>query len=402
MREFYLDHAATTYLDPRVFEAMKPLMLEAGFGNPSSFHSAGKRAKEAVDGARDKVARILNCKATEIIFTSGGTESNNLAILGIYRAHHNRGNHLISNTIEHHSVLQPLEYLEKKHEARVTLLEVDKFGQVQPEKILSALTPETVLVSVMYANNEIGTINRIGEIGRIIHNYGESLSRKPSEPPFFHTDACQAAGARDLDVKKLGVDLMTINSAKIYGPKGVGALYVRQGIKLEPLIFGGGQEFGLRGGTENVPSLVGFAQALELSQTEKDKENARLTELRDYAIREMLKMPKSKLNGHPTERLPNNINISFLDIEGEALTLYLDAHGIYTSTGSACTSGSLDPSHVILGIGLPYEAAHGSLRLTLGRKITKEDIDYVLQILPGIVSKLRSISPVRVEMKHYV
>lgn len=402
MREIYLDHAATTYLDPRVLEVMKPLMLEAGFGNPSSFHSAGKRAKEAADEVRETIARILNCKATEIIFTSGGTESNNLAIFGIFQAHKNRGNHLISNTIEHHSVLQPLEYLEKKQGARVTLLEVDKFGQMQPEKILSALTPETVLVSVMYANNEIGTINHIGEIGRIIHNYRESLGRKTTEPPFFHTDACQAAGACDLDVKKLGVDLVTINSAKIYGPKGVGALYIRQGIKLEPLIFGGGQEFGLRGGTENVSGLVGFARALELAQTEKNQENARLAELRDYAIREMLKMPKSKLNGHPIERLPNNINISFLDIEGEALTLYLDAHGIYTSTGSACTSGSLDPSHVILGIGLPYEAAHGSLRLTLGRKTTKEDIDYVLQILPEIVEKLRSISPVRVEMKHYI
>lgn len=401
MREIYLDHAATTYLDPRVLQAMRPLMLEASFGNPSSFHSAGKRAKEAVDEARAKVARILNCKATEVIFTSGGTESNNLAIFGIFHAHKKRGNHIISNTIEHHSILHTLEYLEKKQGAQITLLEVDKFGQMQPEKILSALTPETMLVSVMYANNEIGTINRISEIGRIVHNYRQGLGRKLTEPPFFHTDACQVAGVGDLDVGKLSVDLMTINSAKIYGPKGVGALYIRQGIKVEPLIFGGGQEFGLRGGTENVPGIVGFAHTLELAQTEKNQENARLTQLRDYAICEMLKIPKSKLNGHPIERLPNNINISFLDIEGEALTLYLDAHGIYTSTGSACTSGSLDPSHVILGIGLPYEAAHGSLRLTLGRKTTKEDIDYVLQVLPGIVEKLRSISPVRVEMRHY-
>ncbi len=401
MSKIYLDHAATTYLDPRVFEVMKSHMLEDDFGNPSSFHSAGKHAKEAVDEARAKVARILNCRSIEIIFTSGGTESNNLAILGLYSAHKDRGNHLISNTIEHHSVLHPLEYLEKKQGARVTLLDVDKYGQVQVDKILSALTPETLLVSVMYANNEIGTINHLHEIAKTIHDFRQGLGRKQSEPPFFHTDACQAAGALDLDVKKLGIDLMTINSAKIYGPKGVGALYVKGGIKLQPLIFGGGQESGLRGGTENIPGVVGFSTALELAQAEKNDENMRLCALRDYAVRELLKIPKSRLNGHPIERLPNNINISFLDIEGEAMILYLDADGIYTSTGSACTSGSLDPSHVILGIGLPYEAAHGSLRLSLGRKTTRDDIDRVLQALPGIVEKLRSISPVRVEMKHY-
>jgi cysteine desulfurase len=381
---------------------MKPYLASEDFGNPSSFHSVGKSAKEAVDEARARLAKILNCKSGELVFTSGGTEANNLSILGIYRAYKNRGNHIVTNTIEHHSVLHAVEHLLKKEGAKATYLKVDKYGQVKLDELQASLTLETVLVSVMYANNEIGTINKIQEIGRIIQNYKSITGRKPSEPPFFHTDACQAAGACELDVSKLGVDLMTINSAKIYGPKGVGILYIRQGVRPEPLIFGGGQESGLRGGTENVPGIVGFVKALELAQAEKESENARLSELRDYIIRELLKIPKSRLNGHPVERLPNNINISFLDIEGEAMILYLDAHGVYTSTGSACTSGSLDPSHVILGIGLPYEAAHGSLRLTLGKKTTKEDIDYVLDILPGIVQKLRSISPIRVEMKHYV
>lgn len=401
MKEIYLDHAATTYVDERVLEAMKPYMIGASFGNPSSFHSIGKRAKEAVDEARERIAKILNCKSVEIIFTSGGTEANNLAILGVYRAYKTKGNTLISNTIEHHSVLEPLKHLEKKMGANVILLKVDKYGKVNPAELVSALTVDTLLVSAMYANNEIGTINPIAEIGKLLKNFKEKLGRGANEPPFFHTDVCQAAGALEMDVKKLGVDLMTINSAKIYGPRGVGALYIRQGVRPEPLIFGGGQESGLRGGTENAAGIVGFARALEIAQAEKNSENARLRELRDYAIREMLKIPKSRLNGHPTDRLPNNVNISFLDTEGEAMVLYLDAKGVYASTGSACASGSLDPSHVILGIGMPYEAAHGSLRLTLGRKTTKEDMDYVLGVLSGIVEKLRSISPVRVEMKHY-
>lgn len=401
MRSIYLDHAATTPIDPRVLEAMKPYLEGDGYGNPSSFHSMGKMAKEAVDESRASIAKILNCRAEEIIFTSGGTESDNFAILGTYRAYKSKGNHVITNAIEHHAVLNTVEHLGKKEGAETTIMKVDGFGMVKLDELEVALRPETLLVSVMYANNEIGTINPIPEIAKMLKKYKEKLGRKSTDYPYFHTDACQASGACDLDVKKLGVDLMTLNGSKIYGPKGVGLLYIRQGLRPEPLIFGGGQEFGLRGGTENVSLIVGFAKALELAQEEKEEENVRLTKLRDYAIQELLKIPKSRLNGHPIERLPNNINISFLDIEGEAMILYLDAKGIYTSTGSACTSGSLDPSHVIVGIGLPYEAAHGSLRLSMGKKTTKEDIDYVIEVLPGIVEKLRSISPVRVEMKHY-
>lgn len=398
MREVYLDHAATTYLDPRVKEAME-LYWEIEFGNPSSLYRAGRRAKEALDNARATVARILNCRADELIFTGGGTEAINLAIFGIARMYKDQGKHLITSKIEHHAVLHSMDALAKDG-FEITYLGVDEYGLVDPDQVKIAIRPDTILVSIMYANNEIGTIEPIEEIGKVIKKIREERKASGNATPiFFHTDACQAAGALDTDVQKLGVDLLAMNGSKIYGPKGVGCLYVRRGIRLKPLIYGGGQENNLRSGTENVPGIIGFAKALELAYQEKEKENARLVGLRDYLIgRLTAEISKVVLNGHPQKRLPNNVNISVLDIEGEAVLLYLDAKGVYISTGSACTSTTLDPSHVILAIGRPYEYAHGSLRFTLGKRTTREDLDYVMEVFPGIVEKLRRISPVRLEM----
>lgn len=413
MREVYLDHAATTYLDPRVKEAMEPYW-EIEFGNPSGLYRPGRRAKEAIDGAREIVARILNClpaqagRPEEIIFTGGGTEAINLALFGAARFYKEQGRHLITTKIEHHAVLHSMEALEKEGFSagggpasgwEVTYLDVDEHGLVDPEAIRKTIRPDTILVSIMYANNEIGTIEPIEEIGKIVKKTREERKASGSMVPLlFHTDACQAAGALDLDTQKLGVDMLAINGSKIYGPKGVGMLYVRKGVRLKPLIYGGGQENNLRSGTENVPGIIGLAAALELAQAEREGENARLVELRDYLTRRLTtEIPKTILNGHPVRRLPNNINVSVLDIEGEAVILYLDAKGIYISTGSACTSTTLDPSHVILAIGRPYEYAHGSLRFTLGKKTTQEDLDYVMRVFPGVVEKLRKISPVRME-----
>ncbi|MBU6414693.1 cysteine desulfurase [Patescibacteria group bacterium] len=410
-QEIYLDHAATTYLDPRVKSAMD-LYWEEEFGNPSSLYRTGRRAKDALDGARASVARMLNAKPDEIIFTGGGTEAINLAIFGGAHFYSNilknvgmsRG-HLITSKIEHHAVLRSCEALEKEG-FEVTYLNVDENGLVNPEDVKRALRPDTILVSVMYANNEIGTIEPIEEIAQIIREYREEKRKLVAEGdknvherlPLFHTDACQAAGALDVNVQKLGVDLLAFNGSKMYGPKGVGCLYVRRGVQLKPLIYGGGQERGMRSGTENVPGIIGFAKAFEIAHEEKEKENKRLTKLRDYFISELqTRIPKVVLNGHPTRRLPNNVNVSVLDIEGEAVILHLDSYGIAISTGSACTSESLDPSHVILALGRPYEYAHSSLRFTLGRRTTKEDLDYVLEVLPEIVEKLRRISPVRME-----
>src|SRR3989338_7312563 len=404
MRSVYLDHAAATPLDPRVAEAMLPYLHEA-YGNPSSFHMVGKEVKDAVDEARASVAAILHARPDEILFTSGGTESNNLAILGFCRAikasiaHP----HIITSTIEHPSVLETIKHLEQKEGFRVTYLSVDEFGRVQPKDLELALTPETVLVSIMYANNEIGTIQPVAELGRVIQAFRKTLPLSNCQLPVFHTDACQAAGALDLDIEKLHAEMITMNGSKIYGPKGVGALYVKRGIKLQPLTFGGSQEKGLRPGTENVAGIIGFSKALELAQKEKEQEAKRLIPLRDGLIEGLLKaLPKTRLNGHATERLPNNVNISVLDVEGEAVILYLDAKGVYASTGSACTSATLDPSHVILALGMPFEVAHGSLRFSLGRSTTQEDVDYVIEVLPPLVEKLRAISPVRVEEKYYV
>jgi cysteine desulfurase len=399
MLSVYLDHAATTPLDPRVLEAMLPYLKE-GYGNPSSFHSVGKFAKDAVDRSRERIAAALKARPDEILFTSGGTESDNLAVLGFARANAEKGRHLITTTFEHHAVLEAMMHLEKKEGFRVTYLTPDKTGRITAEQVGTALQPDTILVSVMYANNEIGTIEPIAEIGNVIQKFRQGEKRTW---PVFHTDACQATGFLEIDVEKLHVDLLTLNGSKMYGPKGVGILYVKRGLKLQPIVFGGPQEKGWRPGTENVAGIVGLATALELAQADRERESARLIPLRDKLIQGILtRIPKTKLNGHPTERLPNNVNISFMDIEGEALLLYLDAAGVYASTGSACTSLSLDPSHVILALGYPYEVAHGSLRFSMGHATTEADIDYVLQTLPPLVEKLRSISPVRVDEKYYV
>lgn len=403
MRSVYLDHAAATPLDLRAREVMLPFLDEL-YSNPSSFHSAGKAVKDAMDEARQSVAKILGTRADEIIFTSGGTESNNLAILGFSHAIKAsiKNPQIIISTIEHPSVIETVKYLQEKEGFSVTYLSVDARGMVRPDDLKDALTPQTVLVSIMYANNEIGTIQPIAELGKIIQKFRASLPMSNCQLPVFHTDACQASGVLELNIEKLHVDMLTLNGSKIYGPKGAGVLYVKRGIKLQPLQFGGSQEKTLRPGTENVAGIIGLAKALELAQTERQAEARRLVPLRDKLIAGILKLPKTRLNGHPTERLPNNVNISFMDIEGEALILYLDAQGVYASTGSACTSASLEPSHVILALGLPYEVAHGSIRFSLGRSTIEEDIDYVLKILPPLVEKLRSISPVRVDEKYYV
>lgn len=398
MKSVYLDHSATTPLDPRVREVMLPYFNEK-FGNPSSFHTFGKQAKDDLDDARKEIAKILHVRSNEILFMSGGTESNNLAILGFARANQSNGKHLITTSIEHHSVLEAMVHLEKKEGFEVAYLKPDRDGLISAEQISNTLRPDTICISVMYANNEIGTIQPIREIGNVIQKYRKENNRAW---PVFHTDACQASGYLDLDVEKLHVDMLTLNGSKMYGPKGVGLLYVRRGTKLQPLQFGGSQECGIRPGTENVAGIIGLSKALSLAQMDREKESARLIPLRDKLISGILdRIPKTRLNGHTTQRLPNNANISFLDIEGEAFVLYLDAAGIYVSTGSACTSASLEPSHVILAIGMPYEVAHGSIRFSLGHETTEEDIDYVLETLPPIVEKLRSISPVRVDEKYF-
>lgn len=396
MKEVYLDNAATTKVDPRVVEAMLPYFSEH-YGNPSSIYKIGHESKIVVDEARERIAKILGgIKPDEILFTSGGTESDNMAVLGSARKHKDKKKHIITSQIEHHAVLFPCEKLEKEG-FEVTYLQVDRYGVVNPGDVKKALREDTVLVSIMYANNEIGTIEPISEIAAVIKKFREE-NKTPF--PYFHTDACQAAGYLDLNVNTLGVDMLTLNGSKVYGPKGVGILYLRNGVKIEPLVYGGGQEKNLRSGTENIASIVGLARALEIADEEKEEEAERLTKLGEKLKEGILKkIPKTFLNGHPTNRLPNNINMTILDIEGEALILHLDNYGIYTSTGSACTSQSLDPSHVILAMGLPYEAAHGSLRFAMGRYTTEEDIDYVLEKLPGVVENLRSISPTRVDMK---
>lgn len=415
MREVYLDHAATTYLDPRAKKAMEPYWSEE-FGNPSSLYRAGRRAKEVLDDARTTVARLLNCRSEEVVFTGGGTEAINLAIFGVAKFYSNllknsagAKGHLITSKIEHHAVLHAMEALQQEG-FEVTYIDVDEYGLVNPEDVRKALRPDTILVSVMYANNEIGTIEPIQEIGRVIKEFKAANTAKPtnsSDPklyasnpvPLFMTDACQAAGALPMDVDRLGVDLLAMNASKIYGPKGVGCLFARRGVRLKPLIYGGGQENNLRSGTENVAGIVGFAKAFEISEEMREAESGRLVLLRDYFTSRILReIPKTILNGHPKLRLPNNVNVSILDIEGEAAVLYLDSEGISISTGSACTSTTLDPSHVILALGRPYEYAHGSLRFTLGRGTSKEDLDYVMGALPRVVEKIRKISPLSMEV----
>lgn len=383
-KEIYMDHSATTYVDPRVFEAMKPYFMEE-FGNPSSFNSVGMRAKEALASCRIKVSELLGCKSREVIFTGSGTESVNLAIQGIARVH--KKGHIITSQTEHHAVLDTCEFLASEG-FDITYLKPDRSGMITAEMVKKELRKDTILVSIMYANNEVGTINPITKIAKVLDGI------------VFHTDACQAGGILDIDVSRLGVDLMTINGSKLYGPKGTGMLFVKKGTDIKPLMFGGGQEFGLRSSTENVPGIVGFTKALELAQVGRVKEAKRLIELRDDMIARILKsVPDTVLNGHPNERLPNNVNISFLNVEGESLLLHLNEKGVCASSGSACTSKSLEPSHVLVSMGLPYELAHGSIRFSLGKRTTKKDIDTVVKMLPKIVETLRIISPFKEKLK---
>lgn len=378
-----MDHAATTPMDPEVYEAMKPY-LGLEYGNPSSIYEIGQKAKNDIQIARVEIAEILGCYPEELIFTSGGTESDNLAILGVARANKHKGNHIITTNIEHHAVLHPCEALEKEG-FEVTYIPVEKNGIVDPAKIKENVREDTILISVMYANNEVGTIQPIAKIGR--------MCKKKGIP--YHTDACQAAGVLPINVDRLHLNLMTLNGSKIYGPKGIGLLYVRQGTNIQPIMYGGEQERRIRPGTENVAGIIGLAKALSKAQQNSEAENKRLIELRNYMIKELIEqIPKTKLNGDAEMRLPNNVNVSILDIEGEAMLLRLDMMGIAASSGSACTSGSLDPSHVILALEESYEKAHGSIRFTLGKSTTKKDIDYVLDVLPKIVEDLRAISPV--------
>ena len=394
-RHIYLDHASTTPTDPRVVNAMEPYWTKY-YGNPSSLYQLGLQSKNAITLARVKISQLLDCQADEIVFTGGGTESINLALKGVLQK--TPGAHFITSSIEHHAVLHTADTLKKLGHS-VSILPVDDQGFVSLADVEKAIKDNTRLISIMLANNEIGVIQDIQKIGALIEKINKDRLTKGLPIIYFHTDACQAGGSLDLNVKKLHVDLLTINGSKVYGPKGVGALYIKTGTNLGPIIDGGGQERNLRSGTENVPGIVGLATALELAHQSQAKENARLIKLRDKLIKEILAIiPKTRLNGHPSQRLPNNVNISILDIEGEAMLLYLDEIGIQASTGSACTSTTLDPSHVIRALGCPYEVAHGSMRFTLGKATSEDDIDYVIKHLPKIVDHLRHASPVRVDM----
>lgn len=384
MRRIYLDNAATAPTRPEVVEAMIPYFTEI-YGNPSSVHLFGRDASKGVTDAREQVARLLGASdPAEIIFTSGGTEADNLAIIGTALAKRDKGNHIITSKIEHHAVLHTCEYLEKYCGFEVTYLDVDEDGSVNPQDVEKAITDKTLLVTIMFANNEIGTIQPVAEIGRIARSKGV----------LFHTDAVQAVGSLPINVGAMNIDMLSLSAHKFNGPKGIGALYVRRGIKLVPHMHGGAQERKRRGSTHNVPGIVGLGKAAELAMREMDEKRERLTAMRDRMIRELEeKVPEIVLNGHRTERLPNNVNFSFKFIEGESLLLNLDLKGIAASSGSACTSGSLDPSHVLLAIGRSHEVAHGSLRMSLGYFTTEEELDYVLEVLPGIVEKLRTMSP---------
>ncbi len=382
-RIVYLDHAATTSVDPQVVEAMLPFYTER-YGNPSSLHSLGREAREGLDEARATVAGIMNCSSQEIIFTSCGTESDNLALRGVSLMNRKRGDHIITSSIEHHAVSHTCEQLERRFGFEVTYLPVDEYGLVDPGDVERAISETTILISIMCANNEMGAIQPIAEIGEI--------ARRRGIP--FHTDAVQAAGSLSLDVQELGVDLMSLSGHKFYGPKGVGVLYVREGLELLPCQTGGGHERGLRAGTENVAGIVGLATALELAEGRREEESKRLSRLRDHLIEGVLSsIDHCRLMGHPDQRLPNNANIAFEYVEGEGVLLGLDMAGIAASSGSACSTGSSDPSHVLLAMGVPPEVARGAIRMTLGRENTEEDVDKVLEILPGIVERLRAMSP---------
>jgi cysteine desulfurase len=382
MNLVYLDNAATTRPRQEVAEAMLPFLGER-YGNPSSIYSIARDAKAALEEARGKVAKAINAYPEEIIFTGSGTEADNMAIKGVAYANFKRGRHIITSAIEHHAVLDSVKRLERRG-FRGTFLPVDSYGMVNPRDVEAAITDDTVLISIMHANNEVGTIQPIKDIAGIAKDRGV----------LFHTDAVQTTGHIPVDVRQLGVDLLSLSGHKFKGPKGVGALWVKKGVKVERFVDGGGQEGNRRAGTENVAGIAGLAVALELAMAELEQEMARLTQLRDYLMKGVMeRIPNVRLNGHPTKRLPGNASFCFEFIEGESLLLSLDRAGICGSSGSACTSGSLEPSHVLLAMGLPHEIAHGSLRLSLGHETTVEDIDYVLEMLPRIVSKLRAMSP---------
>jgi cysteine desulfurase len=383
-RLVYLDHAATTPVDPQVLAAMLPYFCDVP-GNPSSIHQQGRMALQALDDAREQVALVLNCARKEIIFTGGGSESDNLAIKGVAleQRRRGRGAHIITSAIEHHAVLHACEYL-KQDGFELTILPVDADGLVRPADLRAALRPDTVLASVMYANNEVGTIQPIAELGAICREHGV----------LFHTDAVQAAGLLPLDVTTLNVDLLTLTAHKFYGPKGVGLLYARHGTPLLPQINGGGQERRRRAGTENVPGIVGLATALTLAEARRPQHAAAMAALRDRLIDGVLAgVPQSRLNGHRVQRLPNNANLGFACVESESVLLLLDQAGICASSGSACSSGSLEPSHVLLAMGLDTDAAIGSLRFSLGQSTTEADIDYVIATLPTLIARLREVAP---------
>lgn len=383
MDKIYMDYSATTPMKKEVLEAMNQFFTE-DFGNPSSIHYFGRKSKEGVDKAREIIASSLNCSQKEIYFTGSGTEADNWAIIGYALKNKSKGNHIITSKIEHHAVLYAVEYLEKNHGFEATYLDVDEDGLVDLKELESSIKDNTILISIMYGNNEVGTIQPIKAIGEIAKKNNIT----------FHTDGVQVYGNMKIDLKELNVDMFTISAHKIYGPKGVGALYIRKGLRIDPLIYGGAQERKKRAGTENVHGIVGFGKAVELAMDNMEEKIERTKALRDRLIDKILEeIPYTKLNGHRNKRLPGNVNISFHYIEGESLLLSLDMVGISASSGSACTSGSLDPSHVLLSLGLSHEVAHGSLRLSLGEFNTEEEVDYVVDNLKTIVKRLRKMSP---------
>lgn len=378
----YFDNAATTPVRKEVLDTILPYFSEH-YGNASSVYSIARESKKAIDKAREQVANALGAEPAEIFFTAGGSESDNWALKGIAESMSSKGKHIITSVIEHHAILHTCEYLESKG-FEVTYLPVDGYGKIRIEDLKAAIRPDTILISIMFANNEIGTIEPIAEIGKIAKEKGI----------YFHTDAVQAVGHVKIDVKEMNIDMLSLSGHKLGAPKGIGALYIRKGVKLKSFIHGGAQERGRRAGTENVPGIVGLGKAIEIAVNEMDEVTPKLIKMRDKLITELTsKISHTKLNGHPVDRLPGNVNLSFEFIEGESMLLFLDMNGICASSGSACTSGSLDPSHVLLSIGLPHEKAHGSLRLTLGHMNTEEEVDYIIEKLPPIVQRLRDMSP---------
>lgn len=384
----YMDNSATTPVKQEVLDEMLPY-FNVNYGNPSSIYTLGSKSKNAIEVSRERIAKAINANTNEIFFTAGGSEADNWAIKGIAYANKSKGNHIITSKIEHHAVLHTCQHLEKEG-FRVTYLDVDEYGTVDLEQLKNSITEDTILISIMFANNEIGTIQPIKEIGEIAKEKGI----------YFHTDAVQAIGHIKIDVNDLNIDLLSMSAHKFYGPKGIGALYIRRGVKIDSLITGGAQERNRRAGTENVPAIVGMGKAIELAYENLDEKNEKLIRLRDRMIDKIFKkIDYVRLNGHPTNRLPGNVNVCFEFIEGESMLLSLDMEGIAASSGSACTSGSLDPSHVLLSIGLPHEIAHGSLRLSLGDFNTEEEVDYVVDKLVEIVSRLRLMSPLYEKVK---